>query len=718
MTSHVSELSVSPGFVPRYNRYSNRYDGGYYGEDPKEEGPKQDLLSVQEENSRLKERLTRIQTECKELRDESKNNRAKVWELSNLVASSKISPKQKSAMKDSLIAKKKEKENADLTLALNQLEIELYQSELKLEEMQVQKRSNNKLLLEMGDVIRALNAIDVECDTSLVLSSCNNPQNLSPQQMSIRNIKLKIEAMTNDREQLTNRCKELERECNDQQHRVEALEAQFRVMNTSKISKGVSFGDAATYTTCGRTTPPDSPSSSSFASGFTLNSMYDDEGNFSQASEITRQTAEIVRYTKELALCKKKEQEQTNELLELKKTQHIQIATIQSLEKHNETISSQLTGTKEELEKTKDENNEVAMKRDGLKSDLSDIIFHYKSLNVEHATAQDQIKELQSHVDRLEDELQATKDRQEQPEDEQKENQEQEQEDSQVAIEQELAAKDQIKELQSHVDRLEAELQSHVDRLEAELQATNDRQEQPEDEQKENQGQEQEDSEIAIEQERDELKSSLSDVVFHYKALNVEHETAKDQMKELQASVERLEAELQETKDRCQQHEEQQQENEEQKEKEGTESSMQHSCEELCSMVELTVANRHATKRIEELETRLIQAGELMRLAKGENEKGDLNYQHAVYRYREVERERNDFQRKLNKALEETRLANLEAQKEREASKEIRRRLTSYLQKRHEDRSNVSCHSRASASTKKSTFKPLTFEELMKKDFS
>ena len=561
----------------------------------------------------------------------------------------------------------------------------MYQSELKLEEMQVQKRSNNKLLLEMGDVIRALNTIDVECDSSLLLSSCNNPQNLSPRQMSIKNIKLKIGAITKDREQLTKRCKELERECNDQQHRVEALEAQFRVMNTAKISKRVSFGDDATYTTCGRTTPPHSPSSSSYESGFTLNSMYEDEAGFSHASEITRQTAEIVRYTKELALYKKKEHEQTNELAELKKTRRIQIDTIQSLEEHNETISSQLTSTKEELDKTKDESNEVVMKRDGLKSNLTDIIFHYKSLNVEHETAKDQIKELQSHVDRLEAELQATKDQQEQPDDEQKENQEQEQKDS----------------------------------------------------------------EAAIELERDGLKSSLSDVVFHYKALNVEHEAVKDQMKELQTNVDRLEvelqetkdrcqqhetakdqmealqvnvdrleAELQETKDRCQQHEEQQQENEEQKEKEGTESPLQHSCEELCSMVELTVANRHATKRIEDLETRLIEAGELMLLAKGETKKGDLNYQHAVYRYKEVERERNDFQRKLNKALEETRLANLEAQKEREASKEIRRRLTSYLQKRHEDRSNVSCHSRASVSTKKSAFKPLALEELMKKDFA
>lgn len=76
---------------------------------------------------------------------------------------------------------------------------------------------------------------------------------------------------------------------------------------------------------------------------------------------------------------------------------------------------------------------------------------------------------------------------------------------------------------------------------------------------------------------------------------------------------------------------------------------------------------------------------------------------------KKLERERNEFQRKFDKAIEETRMAKAEAQKEREEAKHVRRRLTSYLQNKEDG---------ACKQPSRDGYKPLSIDELMKKDFS
>eukprot|EP00536_Pseudo-nitzschia_multiseries_P009171 jgi/Psemu1/241897/estExt_Genewise1.C_2510036 len=560
MTSHASEMPPSPGFVPHYDMYSNHFRRRVV----EEEDPSQELSLIKNENQRLKQSLTRVQTECEELRDESNYNRAKIMELSDLVSSSPSpsspssssssnSPKQTTttAMKDSLIAKKKEKENAELTLAVNRLEVELYQSELKLEELQVQKKANNKLLLEMGDVIRALNAIDVECDPALIQNRNNNPENLTLQQMSIKNIKLKVEAITKDRELLRQRCRELEGECLDQQIRVETLESQFHhfANNTPKLSSSKGFvnnnnnddeEDAMTLTTCSRTTQPHSPFSASCALSIASSaSTIDDDSNYSRAShQVPQQSVDVIQFEKELALYKEKEEQYANELFTVKKSQQIQKDTIQKLQKQNENTSNQLNAMRDELEKTKVENRNIAIKRDEFKSNLHAIMTHYKDLKIEHHTTKEQMKELQSHVDRLE----------------------------------------------------------------AEVERANNRQE--------NQGEEQ-------------------------------HDAGEKDGAEEQSQGERT-----------------------------TRVQKSFSDDEV-SMEDLTVAYGRAKKRIKELELRLIQAAQLSLLATERGENGELRLHPAINRCKQMERERDEIQRKLNNAMEETRLAKLEAQSHREASKQF-----------------------------------------------
>lgn len=161
-----------------------------------------------------------------------------------------------------------------------------------------------------------------------------------------------------------------------------------------------------------------------------------------------------------------------------------------------------------------------------------------------------------------------------------------------------------------------------------------------------------------------------------------------------------------------------------------------------CKMEDLLVAYAKAQKRIEVLQDSLMK-----------KELGQSQYKETSVMFKKLERERNDFQRKLNRALEETRLAKQQSQKEKEESRMVRRQLRAMMQNRDDEtaslesesngtrRSTGSSQSRSrsrqsrsrssqrrrsssknrsssnrKALVKKASFEPLTVEELMKKD--
>jgi len=216
---------------------------------------------------------------------------------------------------------------------------------------------------------------------------------------------------------------------------------------------------------------------------------------------------------------------------------------------------------------------------------------------------------------------------------------------------------------------------------------------------------------------RDEFKENLRDIILHYKELEIEHEAAKGQIAELESVVQRLETELGESKER----EEKQQAAEKNRQQIAAEKESKEKPEVDCKMDDMVVAYAQAMKKIKNLEATLMK-----------KEMGNSQYRESIGRFKKLERERNEFQRKLNKAMEETRAAKKEAQKEKGESRQVRRRLKALLQKRDDDASesghsassrSVSSHSKKASGVKKDTGKskaytPLTIEELMKKDFS
>ena len=603
MTSFASEMPESPGCISQFDLYKNKPYINHYEEH------KQQLSSVQEENMRLKASLTRVQAEYEELRDESNYQRAKVSELTELMNSSASQPSSfpspqhsssdttseyaESTIHNSLI--EKSLQNAELTLALDQLKIELHHTEARLADLEIQKRANNKLLLEMGDVIRTLNAVDIQ-----YAAYTPNGESLSAQQQSIRNIKLKVEVMLKDRKLIIQKCKELELVSIAQEQKILALEAQFHIANSSNISHGFALDDIAYIARQREISPTVSMAESTLSDDATLSqhsSVASAKSKVGDAVDSFAPTdaaaSEIVRQSQEIAKYKKQEEDHTNEISNLQSSQKTHKETISRLEANNELLSTQLDGTKKSLGATKQLLEDAVIKRDEFKNNLVDIIAHYKELQVEHDTSNDQIDKLQSMVVKLET---------------------------------------QLREVQVKIE--------------------------------------------------------------HQKAL----EKKEPQQKEAKPPID-------------------------------------------CRMEDLLVAYSKAQKQIVELEDSLMK-----------KELNGRQYQETSTRFKKMERERNDFQRKLDRALEETRLAKQEAQKEKDDSKMVRRQLKALMQNRDDEtasldssqtrtsarsrRSRTSSGSRRSrASTgssrsrsrtssekkalvKKASFKPLTVEELMEKDFA
>mmetsp|Transcript_8840 Transcript_8840/g.21603 ORF Transcript_8840/g.21603 Transcript_8840/m.21603 type:complete len:583 (-) Transcript_8840:204-1952(-) len=409
MTSFASEMPESPGCISQFDLYKNKpYVNPY-------EEQKQQLSSVQDENIRLKASLTRVQAEYEELRDESNYQRAKVSELTELMSSStsppSLSPSPQhsssdassehtdSTIQSSLI--EKSLQNAELTFALDQMKIELHNTEARLADLEIQKRANNKLLLEMGDVIRTLNAVDIK-----YAAYTPKGESLSAQQQSIKNIKLKVEVMLKDRKLIIQKCKELEEVSRAQEQKIIALEAQFHITNTFNNSQGVALDGIAKQREISPTVSMAESTLSGDASNSQHSSVVSAQSNVGDAVTSFAPTdaaaSEIVRQSEEIAKFKKQEEDHKNEIKDLQRAQNTHEETISRLKTHNERLYTQLDGTRKSLGATKDHLENAVIKRDELKDNLVDIIAHYKELQVEHDISSDQISQLQTMIVKLE----------------------------------------------------------------------------------------------------------------------------------------------------------------------------------------------------------------------------------------------------------------------------------------------------------------------------
>lgn len=380
----TSKLELSPGAIHPDDLYQspNPYHNPYKEHE-------EQLSAVKEENLRLKANLCRVQNEYEELRDESNYQRAKVSELTELVKSSSsqspaftqpqtVAPPSNeyadSAIHKSLI--EKSLQNAELTLNYDKLKIELNQAQAKMKDLQLQKRTNGKLLLEMGDVIRTLNSVDIEYD-----AYTPKGQKVSAQVQSVKNIKLKVDAMLKNRNALMLKCRELHELTKAQKRKIVLLEAQVHEVNS------VNIGDE--YSVSGSTLSDDRSEQSSIVSKQTSKGATD-----AAACEIVRQSQEIAKY-------KKQEQEYAKEIASLKSSDERQQETIHRLESENNELSTKLDSLKKSLRSTKKVLEDAESKRDAFKADLVAVIGHYRELKGDNESSNDKIANLEQVVTML-----------------------------------------------------------------------------------------------------------------------------------------------------------------------------------------------------------------------------------------------------------------------------------------------------------------------------
>lgn len=409
MTSYASEMPGSPGCIDQYDLYKRPQSNPY-------EEQRQQLSAVQEENLRLKANLTRVQNEYEELRDESNYQRVKVSELTEQVASSgslSTSFRQshhtptasneygESAIHNSLI--EKSLQNAQLTLAFDQLKNELHKAKARLANLELQKRANSKLLLEMGDVIRTLNSVDID-----YVPLSPKGEKLTAQQLSIKNIKLKVEAMLKDRNLLIQDCRKLSLLTRAQEQKLRALESQFHVVNTVNISEGVSLGDIE----INKNLQPTLSLSASTLSDDMMSQQSSIVSKESSRKVTDAAASEIVRQSQELAKYKKQEEKHAREIDDLQFSQKTHKETISRLESENERLSTQLNRLKESLGSTKILLKDAVIKRDEFKGNLVDIIAHYKELQVDHEASNGKITELESMVVKMQSVVRKTRENQ------------------------------------------------------------------------------------------------------------------------------------------------------------------------------------------------------------------------------------------------------------------------------------------------------------------
>lgn len=351
------------------------------------------MKKIQQENQALKQKLARLQSDYEELQQDSKFHQAKVGELSEMILmKSSWGGKQE---QEALI--EKTKENAELQVKVHQLKAKLKESESQLETLNREKNENKRLLLEMSDIVRTLQTVQINYDISSV-NDDTNASHLGAQQASMKKIKLKIEAIMSDRSLLVRRCKELEQESSVQEQKIQALESQFHTLNSMNLANkgGVALDDdLATQPTIHGST---SYSISTKQSGSATMSPFHSPG---RRSVVTMDEDASMNSCMDHSVLKLKQQEQV-----LRQEHQAQLDRMQE---ENERVYEQLDSLKEQLRGCKEEMEDAVIKRDEYKETLRDIITQYKDLHAEHQAASEELRKLKDDVDTLagEDEKEA-----------------------------------------------------------------------------------------------------------------------------------------------------------------------------------------------------------------------------------------------------------------------------------------------------------------------
>lgn len=227
-----------------------------------------------------------LKDECKyktgriaDLEQQCSARSSKLSQLAQIMTSKKTNAAEEKLVQATLKVAELEEQHKLLKRANDELSGELDEANVAMSNMRKDREKNNRLLLELSDMIRTLNriAIDYEKigggdkgDGSSGQNPSSNNINVDPQDQSLKNVKRKIEAIDHDRQRLLRERDALQEERDalheerdtlreemaTMQAKITAFEASFQSINKSR--------SRCSSSTCSESKDPSPPPPESF----------------------------------------------------------------------------------------------------------------------------------------------------------------------------------------------------------------------------------------------------------------------------------------------------------------------------------------------------------------------------------------------------------------------------------------------------------------------
>lgn len=321
------------------------------------------------QNNELKESLRRSQLAYQDLQQDANFSRAKASELREIVEA-----KNSDTIHEKLIMKSLH--NAELSLEVDKLHLQLQQTKADVEKLGQEREANKTMLLQLSDIVRTLQSVSIDYDQVNRIESL-----LRPQDMSLQNIKRKVEAIMADRERLMQRCENLTEESESKDDKISALEAQFQMLNSIEIARkgdddDGTLSDDSRSVTKNRNVETSSSSSETASSSGVFSVPVQ---NISTFDDSEREEAERLRV----------------QLVEASRR-------YDRLRHECQKVLTRIAAVEREVKKAKEEVEGIRKKRDEYKNNLRDVIEQYKKLHTEYDEAMTQVKAMEEKVKTLE----------------------------------------------------------------------------------------------------------------------------------------------------------------------------------------------------------------------------------------------------------------------------------------------------------------------------
>jgi hypothetical protein len=330
------------------------------------------------QNTELKESLRRSQLAYQDLQHDTNFSKAKAAELREIVEA-----KSSDEIYEKLIIKSLH--NAELSLDVDKLHLQLQHTHADLEKLGQEREANKTMLLALSDIVRTLQSVSIDYD------QVNRTEHLlRPQDLSLQNIKRKVEAIMADRERLMQRCENLTEENESKDDKISALEAQFYMLNSIEIARKEDTDDGTLSHGSGSVTKDRKVETSSCSSETASSS-----GVFSVPVQ-------------NISTFDDSEKEEVEDL----KFQLDEANTRYDRLRHEcQKVLTRMASVEREVATAKKEVEGTRKKRDEYKNNLRDVIEQFKKLHTEydesmaHAKAmEEKIQTLEGANDKLEEE--------------------------------------------------------------------------------------------------------------------------------------------------------------------------------------------------------------------------------------------------------------------------------------------------------------------------